>query len=83
MEKQSDKQVRLLSSIAKEIKSTWKNINYAAEPYLQAMCTLNTVNDKFLCEDGVSIIRYFLANATGWRGEDARRIKKELNDMIK
>lgn len=79
----SCKQVIAISSIAQEIKCCWKNINYAAEPYLQAMCTLNLASDSFLCEDGTSIIRYFLANATGWRGEDARRIKKELNDMIK
>ena len=24
---------------------------------------------------------YFLSNAQGWRGEDARRVKKELNAM--
>ena len=34
-------------------------------------------------EDAESIVTYFLANATYWRGEDAKRIKTELKSMIK
>jgi len=29
------------------------------------------------------IVRYFLSNATTWRGETARRIKAELKQMLK
>ena len=28
------------------------------------------------------IVRYFLSNATTWRGEDARRIKAELKALL-
>jgi hypothetical protein len=34
-------------------------------------------------DDAKSIVSYFLCNATTWRGEDARRIKKELKDAIR
>jgi len=34
-------------------------------------------------DSGDSIVRYFLSNASTWRGETARRVKKELNAMLK
>jgi hypothetical protein len=33
-------------------------------------------------DSGDMIVRYFLANASTFRGESARRIKKELNSML-
>jgi hypothetical protein len=46
------------------------------------MSTLESVNDSYGYDDARSIINYFLGNATMWRGEDARRLKKELKDII-
>lgn len=75
--------VRSLETIAKEIKLSWKNVNYAAKPYLDAMSQLNKITDKYYFDSGTSIVSYFLCNAGSWRGEDARRIKAELNKMLK
>lgn len=74
---------RSLSTIAREIRSDWKNVNYAAEPYLEAMECLDSIYDKYGFEDGVFIVLYFLDNARTWRGEVARDTKKELNQMVK
>lgn len=75
--------MRPLYEIAAEIRKDWKKVYFGAVPYLQAMGTLNSVNDKYGCDDAKSIVIYFLANANSWRGETARRIKKELNGMVK
>jgi len=77
------KQVRSLSTIANEIKKDWNNVYFGAKPYLDAMSCLNEVSDKFGMDSGKSIVLYFLSNATTWRGEVARNVKKELNSMIK
>ena len=64
---------RPLYEIAREIRKTWTKVSPYAEPYLEAMQSLNTINDNY----------YFLSNANSWRGEDARRIKAELKEMLK
>jgi hypothetical protein len=81
MDNKETKKFRALSEIAKEIRQCWKNVYFGAEPYLDAMSTLNSIEDNYYADDGKSIVLYFLANASTWRGEDARRIKKELNQM--
>jgi hypothetical protein len=73
---------RPLSTIAREIRSTWPKVYFGAVPYLQAMAQLDTVNDKYGLDDARSIVNYFLANAGTWRGDDARRIKAELKAMV-
>jgi len=74
---------RSLSEIAREIRSDWKNVNFGAVPYLQAMGTLNSVNDMYGADDAKSIVLYFLSNASTWRGEVAKRVKAELKAMVK
>jgi hypothetical protein len=76
---------RTFAEIAREIKQTWKNVYFGAEPYLQAMATidLSDKNAPYMLETAEDIVIYFLANATYWRGEDAKRIKAELKSMIK
>jgi hypothetical protein len=73
---------RPLSTIAREIRSTWPKVYFGAVPYLQAMAQLDTVDDKYYEDDARSIVNYFLANAGTWRGDDARRIKAELKAMV-
>jgi hypothetical protein len=73
---------RPLYIIAKEIKKDWKNINYAAKPYLKAMSDLSSILDDYGFDSGRSIVLYFLSNAGSWRGETARRIKKELKGIL-
>ena len=76
-------EVRPLRTIAAEIAKNWEPANYAAEPYLQAMGALDTIDDMYCCDTASSVVAYFLANAGTWRGEVARRVKKELNTMLK
>ena len=86
MEQNINKQnKRTFAKIAREIKQTWKNVYFGAEPYLQAMATINSSdkNAPYMFETAEDIVIYFLANATYWRGKDARRIKAELKLMIK
>jgi hypothetical protein len=69
--------------IAAEIRADWKKPYFGAVPYLSAMSTLSDIRDKYIYEDGKSIVLYFLANANTWRGETARRVKAELKAMCK
>ena len=80
----SDKQVRPLYEIAKEIREDWgSKIYFGAKPYLGAMLTLNSINDRYMCDNADTMVRYFLANASTWKGEVAKRIKAELKKMLK
>lgn len=74
---------RPLYEIAREIRKTWTKVSPYAEPYLEAMQSLNSINDNYYFDSGKSIVLYFLSNASTWRGEDARRIKAELKEMLK
>jgi hypothetical protein len=75
--------MRNLSEIASEIRKDWSKVYFGAVPYLDAMSTLNSINDNYFMDSGYSIVAYFLANAGTWRGETARNVKKELNKMLK
>ena len=74
---------REIHAIAKEIRSDWKKVNYGAEPYLEAMQDIRSVDDMYGMDSAKMVIAYFLGNASTWRGEVAKRVKKELNEMIK
>lgn len=74
---------RPIYEIAREIRSDWKNVNYAAKPYLDAMRDLTCIRDNYYLDSGYSVVAYFLANASSWRGDNARRIKAELKDILK
>ncbi len=74
---------RPLYTIASEIRADWKKIYFGAVPYLQAMETLDKITDSYIYDSGQEIVMYFLANAQTWRGETAKRIKAELNSMLK
>jgi hypothetical protein len=77
-------ETRPIYQIANEIANDWRDkVYFGAKPYLRAMSTLSNITDRYGCDSADSIIRYFLSNATTWRGETARRVKKELNDMVK
>lgn len=75
--------MRLLCEIAGEIQKNWKNMPFCAKHYLNAMFTLDSIHDHYYLDSGESIVRYFLANATTWKGETAQRIKAELKQMLK
>ncbi len=73
--------MRPLFVIADEISLCWKKPYFGAVPYLDAMKSLSGPSDNFGFDSGKEIVLYFLANANGWRGDDARRIKAELKKI--
>lgn len=72
---------RKLYEICMEIRKEFKPLNYAAKPYLEAMECLDHIGSNYGADSGKSCVLYFLANASSFKGEAARRIKKELKDM--
>lgn len=74
---------RPLYVIAGDIKKEWKNVNFAAKPYLNAMGCLKSVEDWYYADSGDMVVRYFLSNASAFRGDRAKELKNELKQMIK
>jgi hypothetical protein len=79
----TQEKTRPLYEIAREIRKDWKRVYFGAVPYLDAMGDLGNVSDSYGFDDGKSIVRYFLANASTWKGDTAKRIKIELKSLIK
>ena len=76
-------QNRPLYEIANDIRKDWgSKIYFGAKPYLDAMACLDSINDNYGWDSAASIVRYFLGNASTWRGETAKKIKKELKAMV-
>lgn len=73
--------MRTIKEIAAEIRKDWPRPYFGAVPYLNAMQRLETVDDRYGWDEGRSIVLYFLANASTWRGPVAKRIKAELKAM--
>lgn len=76
-----------LSEIANAINDDWRTnkggIYFGAVPYLDAMSTMEKIDDNYGADSGRSIVSYFLGNAQTWRGEVARAVKSELNKRLK
>lgn len=77
-----------ISELASVIRKDWarnskSGIYFGAKPYLEAMYSLTTVQDNYGADSGRSIVAYFLGNASTWKGEVAKAVKKELNKRIK
>lgn len=74
--------MRQINEIANDIYNNWPKPYFAAEPYLAAMCNLNTINDYYLQDSAREIILRFLANASSFRGEAAKKLKAELKELL-
>lgn len=74
--------MRSIKEIASEIETDWGKVNFAAQPYLDAMHSLDSVSDSYGLDSGQSVVAYFLANAGTWRGDRARALKAELKAML-
>lgn len=74
---------RPLWQIAQDIRQNWPNVNYGAAPYLDAMGSLDSIHDSFGYDSAKSVVAYFLANASSWKGDKAREIKGELKALMK
>lgn len=75
--------MRALCEIAREIRKDWGKVSPYAKPYLDAMMSLDSIDDNYYFDSAKSVVLYFLCNAGTWRGETAKRIKKELKEMCK
>ena len=73
---------RPLHVIARDIRTNWPKPYFGAVPYLDAMLELESITDDYYADTAKSVVIYFLANATTWRGTEARRVKAELKAMI-
>ena len=74
---------RKLWEIAVDIKKHWPKPYFGAVPYIKAMSELDHVGQMCGADPARHIVNYFLANASTWRGDDAKRIKAELRSMLK
>lgn len=75
---------RTFRAIALEIRSLWPKPYFGAKPYIDAMTKLDTTgpNQRYVFESAGEVVQYFLANASTFRGPDAKRIKAELKSML-
>ena len=76
-------QKRKISEIAREICEVWKKPYFGAMPYLNAMLSLEDKNSNYGYDSAHSIVLYFLSNASTFKGEDAKRLKAELKEVLK
>ena len=78
---------RPLHEIASEIRKDWskqgKGIYFGAKPYLDALSGLHDIKDKYGLDSAKDMVNYFLANASGWKGDTAKSIKAELKGIVK
>jgi hypothetical protein len=72
---------RSLFTISVDIRKDWKKPYFGAVPYINAMGSLDDITDNYGYDSGRSVVLYFLANAGTWKGDVARRIKKELKAL--
>jgi hypothetical protein len=77
---------RPISAIAADIRAEWtrggKKVNFAAVPYLDAMDDLNAITDTYGVDTGEYVVRYFLVNASQFKGARARQLKEELRALL-
>lgn len=71
-----------IAALARVIRRDWQKVYFGAAPYLQAMATIDKASDSYGYDSGKSIIRYFLANASTYRGPTAKAIKAELKRRL-
>ena len=73
---------RHIYEIAQEIHRDWEKVYFGAAPYLDAMSSIDNIEEYYGQDSAYSMVAYFLANAQTWRGETARQVKKELKRML-
>lgn len=73
----------IASIIRRDFAEQGKKIPPAAQPYLDALSTLGTVDDAYGMDSGKSIVAYTLSNLTSYKGETARAVKAELKARLK
>jgi hypothetical protein len=74
---------RTLREVVSEIEADWLVINnQAARQALNYMKTMGAIKAPFVADpNGYAVVGSFLAHAIGWKGQVARRVKRELRMM--
>lgn len=83
--------MKTISSIARTIirdietrkEKSYKQAFPHAAPYLQAMLSLETMDDYYGLDSAQSVVSYALANLSSWRGPVSVTCKAELRQMLK
>lgn len=68
-----------LSQVADVIRRSWHPISVHAQPYVQTMLQLPSIDSNYGLDSGKEIVLRFLCNAGTWRGPVARVVKAELS----
>lgn len=71
-----------ISAIARMIRQDWKNPYFGAVPYLNAMSEIDNIKQMYYEDSAESIVKYFLSNASSWRGKMAKAIKAKLKQLL-
>ena len=74
---------QIAAIIRRDFAEQGKKIPPAAQPYLDALSSLGTVDDAYGMDSGKSIVAYTLSNLGSYKGETARAVKAELNARLK
>ena len=72
-----------LREIAFAIEKDWVKVSPHAQPYLDALKQLDSINDSYYADTAKSVVLYFLANASSYRGESAKAYKTYLKSLVK
>lgn len=72
-----------VSEIAHAIAKDWNNVSPYALDYLNAMKEITDIEGSYYADTAKSVVMYFLANASSYRGENARAYKALLKEMVK
>lgn len=76
--------MRKIADIASEIEVFLHvDLNEEASKSLLGMHCIESTEDMHDGESGLSIVRRFLSFSSNWRGQHARRLKNELERMIR
>ena len=77
---------RAIADIASDIIRDWqgigKGVHYSAMPYLEAMLSLDSINDNYGADTARSVVAYGLGNMKYYKGEKARKLKAELKAIL-
>jgi hypothetical protein len=69
--------------IRRDLKAQNKKVPFGAEPYLQALDTMDNIGDMYGADRGSSIVAYALSNLSSYKGPVAREVKAELKRRLK
>lgn len=69
--------------IRRDLKAQNKKVPFGAEPYLEALDSMDDIGDMYGADRGSSIVAYALSNLSSYKGPVAREVKAELNRRLK